>query len=213
MYRYFREPVNSLTHLFGAVIAAIGLIWLASVTYPQTDRFIVSVVYGLSVIITFTASGIMHSYKGNKRIINWLIRLDHAAIYIMIAGSYTPLAYVFLDTVWFIALMVTVWGMALGGVVWKLIFGYSDSIWSVLYYAGMGWLGVILLPHLVQVVNLTGFLLFIAGGMMYTAGAIVFAAQRPNINKWWGFHEIWHLCVLAGFAFHFACVAHYLVFI
>ena len=114
MHRYLREPVNSLTHLLGAVLALLGLIWLLVITYPDVDRIIVSLVYGISVILTFTASGVMHLYKGSNRMIDLLIRLDHAAIYLMIAGTYTPIAYVYLDSVWFMWMMVAIWGMALG---------------------------------------------------------------------------------------------------
>lgn len=211
MHRYLREPVNGITHILGAILAGIGLIWLLVITYPDIDRIIISIVYGISVILTFTASGVMHSYKGSNRIIDILVRLDHAAIYIMIAGTYTPLAYVFLDTVWFVGLMISVWGMALGGVVWKLFFYKRDSIWSLLYYLGMGWFSVILFPYISPFVDLTGFLLIVSGGVMYTVGAIIFGIQRPNFNKWWGHHEIWHLFVLAGFAFHFFSVAYYML--
>jgi hemolysin III len=100
--RYFREPVSGFTHLIGTVLALTGLIWLLIVTYPDTSRILVSLVYGFSVILTFTASTLMHLYNGSKRVIRWLIRFDHASIYLMIAGTYTPVAYVLLDKTWFI---------------------------------------------------------------------------------------------------------------
>jgi len=211
MHRYFREPVNSLTHLIGAVLALAGLIWLLVITYPDVDRLIVSIVYGISVILTFTASGVMHLYKGSNRVINILVRLDHAAIYIMIAGSYTPIAYVYLNTFWFIWLMIAIWGMALGGVVWKIFWFKDNSITSLLYYLGMGWFSLLLLPHVLPLIDLTGFLLIVSGGICYTVGAIIFGLKRPNFNRWWGHHEIWHLFVLGGFAFHFFSVVYHMV--
>lgn len=211
MHRYFREPVNSLTHLIGAGLALAGLIWLVVITYPDIDRLIVSIVYGISVILTFMASGIMHLYKGSNRVTDILIRLDHAAIYIMIAGSYTPIAYVYLDTVWFVWLMIAIWGMALGGVIWKIFFFQDNSITSLLYYLGMGWFSLLLIPHVLPLIDLTAFLLIVAGGISYTVGAVIFGLKRPNFNRWWGHHEIWHLFVLAGFAFHFFSVVYHMV--
>lgn len=201
--RKFREPVSGLTHLGGAIAALLGLIWLISMTYADMPRLIVSIIYGVSVILTFSASTVMHLYKGSNRVIDWLIRLDHAAIYLMIAGTYTPIAYAYLDTTWFVGMMVAIWGMALGGVVWKLVSYNVDSIWSLLYYIGMGWFSLILLPHVITLVNPLVFFLIVAGGVSYTVGAVIFGIQRPNFNEWWGHHEIWHLFVLAGFAFHF----------
>ena len=143
MLRYMREPVNAITHYIGAFLALIGLIWLVVITYPDVDRMMVSLVYGICTVLTFTASSVMHSYKGNNRVLDMLIRLDHAAIFLMIAGTYTPFFYVFLDTVWFIGTMVAVWGMALGGIVWKFLTDDYDSKWSLVYYIGMGWFSVI----------------------------------------------------------------------
>jgi hemolysin III len=208
MKKYFREPVNGFTHLIGAVLALLGLIWLLVITWPDATRAIISLVYGLSVIAAFSASTIMHLYNGSQRVIKWLIRFDHASIYIMIAGTYTPIAYVLLDTVWFVGIMVAIWGMALGGVVWKLFFYQEDNIWSLLYYLGMGWFSVILLPHVLQFIDLVPFVLIVSGGLMYTIGAVIFGLKKPNFNEWWGHHEIWHLFVLAGCAFHFFAVLY-----
>jgi hemolysin III len=206
MHKYFREPVNGFTHLIGAVLALAGMIWLVLVSHNDLARIIVSLIYGLSVIATFSASTLMHLYNGSQRVIKWLIRFDHASIYLMIAGTYTPMAYVLLDTAWFVGMMVAIWGMALGGVVWKLFFYREDTIWSLLYYLGMGWFSLILLPHVLQHVNMLAFVLIVCGGLMYTIGAIIFGLKKPNINQWWGHHEIWHLFTLAGFAFHFFAI-------
>ena len=208
MNKYFREPVSGFTHLLGAVLALAGMIWLLVVSSHDVARIIVSLVYGLSVIATFSASTLMHLYNGSQNVIKWLIRFDHATIYIMIAGTYTPMAYVLLDTAWFVGMMVAIWGMALGGVIWKLFFYHEDNIWSLAYYLGMGWFSLLLLPHVLQFVNLVAFVLIVCGGLMYTIGAIIFGLKKPNINQWWGHHEIWHLFTLAGFAFHFFAIVY-----
>jgi hemolysin III len=210
MMNRFREPVNGFTHLLGAALAGLGLIWLIVMTYPDLNRVLVSLIYGLSTILTFAASTTMHLYTGNQRTLRWLIRFDHAMIYIMIAGTYTPVAYLFLDTLWFWGLMLSIWGMALGGVVWKLFFWHKDGIWSLFYYVAMGWVSLLLLPRLLPHIDLVGFLLFLCGGLLYTVGAVIYGLKRPNFSEWWGHHEIWHLFVLAGSALHFFGVLHYI---
>jgi hemolysin III len=210
MMNRFREPVSGFTHLLGVLLAALGLIWLLTITYPDINRVLVSLIYGFSTILTFAASTIMHLYTGNKRTLRWLIRFDHAMIYIMIAGTYTPVAYLFLDTVWFWGLMLSIWGMAFGGVVWKLFFWHKDTIWSLAYYIAMGWFSLLLLPRLLPYIDLVGFLLLLSGGLMYTIGAMIYGIKRPNFNQWWGYHEIWHLFVLAGASLHFFGVIHYI---
>lgn len=210
MNNRFREPVSGFTHLLGSLLAAAGLLWLLTVTYPDRYRIIVSLIYGLSTILTFSASTIMHLYSGNRRTLSRLVRFDHAMIYIMIAGTYTPVAYVFLDALWFWGLMLSIWGLALGGVVWKVFFWHEDTIWSIIYYIAMGWLSILLLPHLLPYIDLTGFLLFLCGGLIYSAGAVIYGLKRPNFNRWWGHHEIWHLFVLGGFTLHFFGVLHYI---
>jgi hemolysin III len=210
MMNRFREPVNGFTHLFGVLLAFLGLIWLVFITYPDIDRVLISLIYGISTILTFAASTIMHLYTGNQKTLRKLVRFDHAMIYIMIAGSYTPFVYVFLDSVWFWGLMISIWGMALGGVVWKVFFWNKDTIWSLVYYIGMGWFSLLLLPYVLSFIDPIGFMLILSGGISYTIGGIIYGLKRPNFNEWWGHHEIWHLFVLAGFALHFFGVIHYI---
>lgn len=213
MMNRFREPVNGFTHLLGVVLALLGLIWLIVVTYPDINRVIVSLIYGSCAILTFAASTTMHLYIGNQKTLDKLVRFDHAMIYLMIAGTYTPFAYVFLNTVWFWGVMIAIWGLALGGVVWKVFFWNdvgSATTWSLAYYIAMGWFSLILIPHALAYIDLLGFLLILSGGVIYTIGGIIYGLKRPNFNEWWGHHEIWHLFVLAGFAVHFWGVMHYI---
>lgn len=206
----FREPVNGFTHLFGVLIAFMGLVWLLFMTYPDVQKVLVSLIYGLSTILTFAASTMMHLYTGNQKTLHRLVRFDHAMIYIMIAGTYTPFAYVFFDSIWFWGLMVSIWGMAFGGVIWKLFFWNKDTIWSLIYYIGMGWFSILLLPHVLHYIDAVGFTLILSGGIIYTVGGIIYGLKRPNLSEMWGHHEIWHLFVLAGFALHFFGVMHYI---
>ncbi|MEM9955151.1 MAG: hemolysin III family protein [Chloroflexota bacterium] len=211
MERYFREPINGITHLLGAILGLLGLIWLVVITYPDIDRVIISLVYGVSVILTFTASFVMHSYKGSNEMIERLVRLDHAAIYLMIAGSYTAISYAYLTPFWFTWMMIAIWGMALGGVIWKIFFFRDNSVISLLYYLAMGWFSLALIPQVMSIIDPIAFTLIVSGGICYTVGAVIFGLKRPNFSDLWGHHEIWHLFVLGGFACHFFAVVHHMV--
>jgi hemolysin III len=208
MLARFREPVSGFTHLAGAVLALIGMIWLLWSSYPDGWRMVISSIYGLSMVATFVASTVMHLYSGNHRVLTVLVRLDHAAIYLMIAGTFTPVSYVFLDGLYFGIIMAIIWTMAIGGAIWKLFFWKRDTIWSLLYYLLMGWMGAAVVPGALPMLDWVTFLLVLGGGLMYTFGAVIYGIKRPNLNRWWGYHEIWHLFVLAGCALHFAAVAY-----
>lgn len=203
----FREPVSGFSHLFGAVVALLAFIWLAWVAAGDFTRLLVIAIYGLSVIATFSASAVMHLYNGSRAVIQWLIRLDHAAIYLMIAGTYTAACYLFLDGMWLWGMLTTIWILAVAGVAWKLFFWEEGNPWSLAYYLLMGWTCVFIIPVALPQLDVVGGSLFFLGGLAYTVGAVVFGLRRPNINEWWGYHEIWHLFVLGGFAFHFWAIA------
>lgn len=202
----FREPVSGFTHLFGAILGLVGLIFLVIVTAGQPSRLIVSVIYSLTMIATFMASTVMHLYVGAPQTIQWLNRLDHSAIYLMIAGTYTPLLTVYMTGTVMVTLLTIVWTLAFGGVIYKLVFWHSKLWISVAYYLAMGWLALPAAPLLFPSLNGMEIFLIVSGGITYSVGAVIFYLQRPNLNEWWGHHEIWHLFVLGGAALHFAAV-------
>lgn len=207
MISSFREPVSGISHLLGAVVAAAGMILLLELTRDDPQLQIAIFIYTASTIITFSASAVMHLYPGSANTIKWLIRIDHAAIYLMIAGTYTPLCIAYLDGSAQVIVLGTVWLMAIGGIMWKLMRWEQDSLGSTLYYVVMGSLIVLALPEMMQHAPQLIMWLILGGGIVYLVGAGVFATRRPNINEWWGWHEIWHLFVLGGFALHFAAIA------
>lgn len=206
MFTQIREPVNAYTHLGGAALAAIGLAWMLSATYPDMPRMIVTLTYGLSLIFCLAASGIMHSYSGDHRRLRFLVRLDHAAIYVLIAGSYTPFVFAYLDGFLQAMVLTVVWTVALCGVYWKLMHWQEDSLLSVALYVLMGWGAMLLIPYVLPRISLSVGLLILAGGLVFSMGAIVFHLRRPNFNRWFGFHELWHLFVLGGCSLHFIAV-------
>jgi len=203
MFTRFREPVNSLTHLAGALFTMIALLWLLTITAGDKGLMFVVFVYGISTIAGFSASGIMHLYWGDQKWLKWLIQLDHAAIYIMIAGNFTPILYLYLEGSLRLWSMAGIWVIAFVGVVYKMLYWQAGSHISTLLYVLMGWSGLLLSPFILPQLPFIAIWLIFSGGIMYSVGAIIFALKRPNLNQRWGHHEIWHLFVLAGFGLHF----------
>ncbi len=204
---YFREPVNGFTHLVGALLAAAGLIWLLVLNQNEPARMVAVAVYGVCMIALYSASATLHLTRGTARVLLWLRRLDHAAIYLLIAGTYTPILYMVLTGAWRWGTLALVWGAAVAGILYKLLFLKQDGWMSLLIYIGMGFLGTISLPQAVGVLPGDAAILIALGGGIYLAGALIFGFKRPNPLPYFGHHEIWHLFVLGGSAFHFAAIA------
>lgn len=202
----FREPVNGFTHLAGAVLAAVGLLWLALMTHDDAGKLAMVVVYGVSMIALYLASATFHLTKASEQALLWLRRFDHAAIYGMIAGTYTPILYTMLDGGWRWGMLALVWGLAALGATYKLLFLHNGGLFSLLCYVGLGWVGVIALPQAAPNLTVLFIALIVAGGLIYMLGALIFRIQKPNFHPHFGHHEIWHVCVLAGSAFHFAAI-------
>ncbi len=202
----FREPVNSLTHGVGALLALIGMIWLMWMAREYPGRVVTLAVFGTSMVLLYTASSVMHFWNGSETVLHRLNQLDHAAIYLLIAGSYTPFTYTFLEGGWRWGLLVTVWIVALVGVILKLGFNMYGHI-STLFYVGMGWIAIVGAPALFRSDYVDAMWMIVAGGVVYTLGAIIFAVRRPNFHPHFGYHEIWHLFVLGGSALHFTAAA------
>jgi hemolysin III len=204
-----REPVNTYTHLLGAVMALVGWFVLHVMVGWQDGLLVLAVgIYGITSLLTFLASTTLHAYSGkSKRMMQWLIRLDHSAIYLMIAGTYTPFAYALLrNPTQITTLLVMVWVMAVIGITYKLTSWRGDTRLSTAYYVVMGWLVVPYIPSALPMISDLALILLLIGGAVYTLGAVIFALERPNLSETWGFHELWHICVLIGFALHWVAV-------
>ncbi|MEO7104322.1 MAG: hemolysin III family protein [Gemmatimonadaceae bacterium] len=208
-----REPVNALTHLLGAVAAAAGMIvLLVNGAENNSARQVVAfAIFGASLVMLYTTSGIYHSLNVSEHALEKLRRLDHIMIYVLIAGTYTPLCLVLLQGRLGIALLVAVWAIAVTGVVQKIVWMRAPRWFSTVLYLGMGWAGMFVARPVLQAAP-AGFLAWIiAGGIFYTVGAVVYAVRRPNpIPGVFGFHEIWHLFVMAGSFSHYWAMLTYI---
>ena len=207
-----REPVNALTHLLGDALAAAGTIVLivngASNDSPR--QVVAFAIFGASLVLLYSTSGIYHLLNASERGLAFLQRLDHMMIYVLIAGTYTPLCLVLLRGRLGISLLVLVWTIAVIGILQKLLWMHAPRWFSTVLYLGMGWAALAVAKPVLDAAPL-GFVIWIlAGGVFYTIGAIVYATKWPDPAPGiFGFHEIWHLFVMAGSFSHYWAVLEY----
>jgi len=199
-----REPVNAGTHLLGLLLAAAGTVALLRLAHGSS-QLVAFGVYGASLILLYGASTLYHSVRLPEPRLRALRTLDHIAIYFLIAGTYTPVALVTLRGPWGWALLAAAWTVAAAGIPFKIWF-LDAPVWvSTAIYLGMGYMALLAMAPLAAVVSMSGLAWLAAGGMAYTAGAVIFARQRPDpFPGIFGHHEIWHVLVLVGSACHFA---------
>ncbi len=212
--RYIREPVNGITHGIGALLALVGLVLMVydAATSGTVSHIVAFSIFGLSMVLLYTSSSLYHSLKVEEKHLELLKKLDHSMIYVLIAGSYTPVCLLALEGSWKWGLFITIWGLAAIGIVKKFLWTSAPRWLSTLFYLGMGWLAVIIFPVLWDTLP-RAFLVWIAiGGAAYTVGAVIYGIKKPNpIPEWVGFHEIWHLLVMAGTFSHFWAFYYYLI--
>ncbi len=200
------ERWNTITHAIGAVLGVIGLILLILADKHKTHWSLFSViVYGLSIIILFTASTLYHAVK-NKDLKKKFRVLDHISIYLLIAGSYTPVLLIMLEQYSGWPLFYTVWGIAFFGAILKLFFTGKFELFSTLLYLVMGWLIAVDFSTLKELMQPEGLVLLASGGAFYTLGIIFYAVHKIPYN-----HVIWHVFVLGGAICHFFMMYWYVV--
>jgi hemolysin III len=210
-----REPVNGWLHLGGAVLAALGLVVLAHAALDHgTARHVVgALVFGTSAILMFAASATYHLRRHSRRAA-LLRQLDHAMIYVFIAGTYTPVCLVAL---WRTGvgkpMLALVWTLAAAGIVLKLRWPGAPRALSTLLYIGLGWLGAAAGPVLLREAPPRFFAWLITGGVLYTVGALVYWRRWPRWGRpgVFGYHELWHVFVLGASASHYWAVLRYLM--
>ncbi len=184
--------------LVGAVVATIGLL---VETYVDPRRLVAVLVFGLSMVALYTASSVYHLWPWQGRRHTRLRALDHASIFLLIAGTYTPICVIVLGGRLGGMVLALIWGLALVGISCALL-PLRLPPWAVgAQSLGMGWLALIPLPRLLHALPLQAMAVFATGGILYTIGAVIFALRRPNPwPRFFGFHEIFHLFVIGGSA-------------
>jgi hemolysin III len=206
-----REPVNALTHLLGAVLSIIGLVVLLMATLQNGNaRHIVAVsIFGASLVSMYVVSALYHASTLSERGMGHFRRIDHVMIYVLIAGSYTPICLIVLGDRLGTVLLVSVWTLAAFGVFQKIVWMHAPSWLSTALYLGMGWIGVLLARPLISAASPGFFLWLLAGGIAYSLGAVIYSNKWPRGAKVFGPHEIWHLFVMAGSFAHYWAILSY----
>ncbi len=215
LYRYLREPVNSLTHLLGMLLSVVGLVTLLVLSRGEPWRTVSFAVYGASLVTLYTASTLLHALKVGPGLERKLRIFDHAAIFGLIAGTYTPITLVALQpeyATWGWALFGVAWGLALLGVVFKIFWIAAPRLLSTGLYLLMGWLSVVAAVPIVKALPTGGLVWLAVGGLFYSVGAVVYALKKPDFYpRVFGYHELWHLFVLAGSFCHFLMMLNYVL--
>ena len=211
MLKKLREPINGLTHLVAAIVAVPGLIVLLFLSRGDLTKQLILSLYGVSVILMFLASALYHLIKADPKILFGLRKFDHTAIYLLIAGTYTPVCFYYLEGNWRWGILGAVWAMALVGILVKLFIIRAPRWLTAGVYLVMGWLGIIGGGEIFQAMPPAALGWLIAGGLFFTVGAVVYIAKKPDFfPNVFGFHEIWHIFVILGVLSHYILVAAYI---
>lgn len=208
------EKVNASSHLAAAIFSLMGSVLLIVLSGMEAKVWhIVSFsVYGASLICLFTASALHHGVNGSARVEKVLRTIDYLAIYPLIAGTMTPLCLVIARGPFGWSLFGVAWAVAIGGMVLRALYPGLPKWVSLTFYATLGWLGAVVAWPVYQASSWIGALLVILGGILYTSGSVIFIVEKPNpLPGRFGFHEIWHLFVIAGAALHFAFMYLYVL--
>jgi len=207
MLSKLREPVNGLTHLGGAIAALFGQIALLIVGWAGPAKIISLLVYGLSLIALFSASAAYHLTKAKPSILQILRKLDHSAIYLLIAGTYTPFCINAFTGFFQWGLLAIIWTIALAGILFKIFFVKAPRWLNATVYVVMGWLCISAVGQMPAVLSVSTMIWLIVGGVVYTLGAVIYATKIFNfVPGKFGFHEVWHIFVLLGALAHFISV-------
>ncbi|MFH1667531.1 MAG: hemolysin III family protein [Candidatus Komeilibacteria bacterium] len=208
------EPLSSLTHLIAALlsIAALVVMIVFSSQYGTAAHIVGVTIFGSSLIALYLASTLYHIFPRGTRTKYILRRIDHAMIFVLIAGTYTPIALAIPQRGWGWSIFGVIWGIALIGIVIKCL-GLKMTGWlSVVIYIAMGWLALIAINPLMQWLTFHALKWLFIGGLFYTIGCIFFGLDKLLPRKrWFGMHEVFHLFVIAGSASHFWLMIKYVL--
>lgn len=207
-----KDPASSYTHLLGVVLSVAGLVTLVVASHGDPWRVAAFSIYGASLVLLYSASTVYHWLHLPARGEDVLKRLDHVAIFVLIAGTYTPVCLVTLRGGWGWSVFGVVWALALAGTVLKLAAPHLPRWTSTGLYVGMGWIAVVAVVPLVRSLPAAGLMWLAAGGVLYTLGAVVYAVERPNpVAGVFEAHDVFHVFVLAASVAHFVFMTRYVL--
>ena len=206
-YTFGEELANSITHGLGIALSVAGLVILVvlSAIHGNAWHVVSCAIYGATMILLYTASTLYHSFQ-NPNVKRIMRVLDHSSIYLLIAGTYTPFTLVTLHGPWGWSLFGVVWGLAMAGIAFKVYFTGRFPKISTIIYVGMGWIAVIAIKPLMDILPTGGLIFLFGGGLSYTFGVIFYVWHKLPYH-----HAVWHLFVLGGTVLHFFGILFYVV--
>ncbi|SJZ59786.1 PAQR family membrane homeostasis protein TrhA [Megasphaera cerevisiae] len=207
--KWMEEIANAVTHGIGAALSIAALIIMLYTVLTDHEgiwHILSATVYGISLILLYVMSTLYHSFFKLPRVAHVFKILDHSAIYVLIAGSYTPFLWIALRYSSGLAASAMIWLLAAVGIVWQCFNVHKFHIVSTLCYVAMGWISVLFLPQLMHSLSWNAMLWLIIGGLSYTIGTVFYLWKRLPFQ-----HAIWHLFVLAGSAAHFYCIYYFVL--
>lgn len=207
-----REPVNTWTHFITFLAGIAGLVYLIIFSCGDLAKLATMGIYGASIVILYGASTAYHwaNTTPEKQLI--LRKFDHISIFILIAGTYTPVLYYGLEGTWRWAMLGAIWGLSLVGIIIKIFFLGIQRWVSTMFYIILGWMAIVPISRLIQAYPKEAILLLFLGGLSYTIGGIIYATKIFNFipNKF-GFHEVFHIFISIGSLLHFAMIAKFIL--
>lgn len=202
-----KEKISAYSHAAAIPVMIAGTIIMIILSGENIAYKIVAIIYGLSAVALFTASFLYHSNKRSENETSIWRKLDHSAIFILIAGTYTPICYIYLDGWMRLGILTAQWSLVFSGIIFKLFFINAPRFIGTMIYLAMGWIVVIPIKQLYNNMPADIMSFLIAGGLAYTFGAIIYALKKPNpLPEYMGFHELFHFFIVAGAMFHLVMV-------
>ena len=205
MLKKMREPVNGLTHFFAGIVAIGGLVALLIVGRGDVCKQLSLLIYGVSLSLMLFASSAYHLIQARPERIQVLRKFDHSAIYLLIAGTYTPICFNQFMGFWHWGMLAIIWSLAAVGIITSM-FAINPHRWLTAgVYLAMGWLSVLMIKEMVLALPVGALIWLVLGGVFFTIGAVIYSTKivdfAPGV---FGFHEVWHIFVILG------CLSHYI---
>ena len=215
MYKKLREPINSITHLAGALFSLIALIamLIKAISTNASSVGILSVtIFGISLILLYITSGTYHGIISSDKVISIFKKLDHSMIFVLIAGSYAPFCLLTIGGKFGVTMFIIMITLAVLGIIFTLCW-FTCPCWvDSTMYIGLGWAALFMIKPLASILPAISLFLLVLGGIFYTIGGVIYASKSKKLTIGnWGFHEIFHIFILLGSLSHFICVYTYVI--